>query len=146
MVQQIYTLLFAALGCGAIGVGFVLHILRRYWTSQTVTMAGSCLLLLCITCMALSSNVWISSCVMFVAGAAWLAVGNTLSIAAQLSLPPELRARGMSMFLMAVMAGGAGGAALFGAVADWLDLRTALLALSATGLVLCVILGQRYRK
>lgn len=142
---QIYTLLFASLGSGAVGVGFVLHILRRHWTSQTITVAGSGLLALCTACMALGGNALLSSGLMFVAGAAWLAVGNTLSIAAQLALPPELRARGLSIFLMAVMAGGAAGAALFGAVADWLGLTPALLALSATSLLLCVALGRKYR-
>ncbi len=142
---HIYTLLFACLGSGAVGVGFVLHILRRYCSSQTVTMAGSGLLALCIAGLALGHNAWLAGGVMFVAGAAWLAVGNTLSIAAQMALPPELRARGLSIFLMAVMAGGAVGAALFGAMADWLGLRPALLALAGSGLVLYALLGRKYR-
>lgn len=142
---RIYAVLFACLGCGAIGVGFMLHVFRRRWSEHGVIVAGSVLLALCIACMALSRHAWLSAAVMLVAGAAWLAVGNTLSIAAQFALPPQLRARGMSLFLMAVMAGGAGGAALFGAAADWLGLRPALFALSATGIALCVLLGRRYR-
>lgn len=141
----IYTLLFASLGSGAVSVGFVLHLVRSHCSPHAITAAGSGLLALCITGIALSHSTLLSVIVMFIAGAAWLATGNTLSIAAQLALSPELRARGMSLFLMAVMAGGAGGAAFFGAIADWLGLRPALLALAATGLVLCAILGRKYR-
>ncbi|MFT3721095.1 MAG: MFS transporter [Pseudorhodoferax sp.] len=142
---QLYTLLFACLGSGAVGVGFVLHHARRRWSVQAIVSAGTALLSACVACMAFDGPAWRSGTVMFLAGAAWLAVGNTLSIAAQLALPPALRARGLSIFLMAVMAGGAAGAALFGTVAEGLGLRAALLTLAATGFAVAAVLGRRCR-
>lgn len=142
---RIYTQLFSCLGAGAVVVGLVLPLVRRHWSPQTILVAGQCLLAICVAGIALTHDVWLASGLMFLAGSAWLAVGNTLSLTAQIGLPTDMRARGMSLFLMAVMAGGAAGATLFGALADALGLRAALLLLAASGLLLCAGLGRRWR-
>lgn len=142
---RIYTQLFSCLGAGAVSVGLVLPMLRRHWSPQAVLVTGNCLLALCVAGIALTRDVWLAGGLMFLAGSAWLAVGNTLSIAAQLDLPADMRARGMSLFLMSVMAGGAVGATVFGALADALSLRTALLLLAASGMLLCAGLGRHWK-
>jgi hypothetical protein len=54
-----------------------------------------------------------------VAGAAWITVANSLTVAAQMALPDWVRARGMSIYQMALMGSTAVGAALWGQVATW---------------------------
>ena len=51
------------------------------------------------------------------AGAAWICTANTLVMSAQMALPNWVRARGMSIYQMALMGGTAIGAGLWGQVA-----------------------------
>jgi MFS family permease len=80
---------------------------------------------------------------MAAAGAAWITAANSLTLAAQFALPDWVRARGMSIYQMALMAGAAGGAALWGQVASRTDLRTGLLASAALALALVLLLRGR---
>ena len=64
-------------------------------------------------------------------------------MAAQLALPDWVRARGMSMYQMAIMGGSAAGAALWGQVASITDVRTSLSIAAVTG-VLGMWLVQRW--
>ena len=78
-------------------------------------------------------NVWTAVPAMVVTGIAWLTVANTLSVAAQLSLPDWVRARGMATYQMAIMGGSALGAALWGQVAGLTDVRSSVVAAAVTG-------------
>uniref|UniRef100_UPI0035ADDCB8 MFS transporter n=1 Tax=Thermomonas sp. TaxID=1971895 RepID=UPI0035ADDCB8 len=60
---------------------------------------------------------------MMVTGAAWITVANSLTVAAQMALPDWVRARGMSIYQMALMGATAAGAALWGQVATWTDVH-----------------------
>jgi len=73
---------------------------------------------------------------MFCAGVAWLVVANSLTVAAQMALPDWVRARGMSIYQMALMGGGGIGAAIWGHVATFTDLRTSLVTSAVGGVVL----------
>ena len=64
---------------------------------------------------------------MLVAGMAWITVANSLTLSAQLSLPNWVRARGMSIYQMAMMGSSALGAAVWGQVASLTSVRTSLL-------------------
>ena len=61
-------------------------------------------------------------------------MANTLSVSAQLSLPDWVRARGMSIYQMALMGSSAAGAALWGQVAGLSDVRTSLVLAAASGI------------
>jgi len=93
--------------------------------------------------MAFTSNIYVAVLVMFLGGVAWISTANTLSVAAQLALPDWVRARGMSMYQMAIMGGSAAGAALWGQVASITDVRTSLSIAAVTG-VLGMWLVQRW--
>jgi MFS family permease len=67
---------------------------------------------------------------------AWISTANTLATAAQLALPNWVRARGMSIYQMALMGGTAFGALLFGQIASLSSVPEALLVASALALVL----------
>lgn len=139
----LYAALFACLGGGAVVAGFLVQPLRRGLGYQGIVTGGTAVMGLCVSGVATVDATWLAAALMLLAGAAWMGAGNTLNICAQLALTNEVRARGMSILLMSVMAGGSVGAACFGALADGLGLRPTLLALG--GLTLVTALGMRGR-
>ena len=127
----LYSLLFACLGLGAVFSAFALHGLRARTPVQAMVTWAPLVLALATFVTAVSPSAWLTAPALFVAGGVWLMGGNTLTVRAQLTLPNRLRARGMAIFLMAVMSGSAVGAAVFGALADLAGVRESLLALAA---------------
>jgi len=74
-------------------------------------------------------------------GMCWISVVNTFTVSAQIAMPNWVRARGMSIYQMALMGGSAAGSLLWGQVADLLDVRSAVLASAAFGVL--VLLATR---
>jgi quinol monooxygenase YgiN len=70
---------------------------------------------------------------MVVAGMAWITTANSLTVAAQMALPNWVRARGMSIYQMALMGGAAAGAALWGYVAGQTSIATSVIAAALVG-------------
>ena len=62
-------------------------------------------------------------------------------MSAQLALPDWIRARGMAIYQMALMGGASAGSLLWGQLASWTTVPTAVAAASAFGL--CVVLALR---
>jgi hypothetical protein len=81
-------------------------------------------------------HLWLVLAALALSGAAWLSGVNTLTMSAQLLLPPALRARGMAIYQMSIMGASAGGAALWGLVASHTSVATGLAASAVLGLVL----------
>ncbi len=126
----LYSALFSCLGLGAVFSAFALHRLRARTPQQLMVTRGPLALSLAVLVTAVSTSAWLTALALFMAGGTWLLVGNTLTVRAQLALPDRLRARGMAIFLMAVMSGSAVGAAMFGVLADLAGVREALAALA----------------
>jgi quinol monooxygenase YgiN len=74
---------------------------------------------------------------------AWITCANSLSVSAQLSLPDWVRARGMSMYQMAIMGASALGAALWGQVATLTSVPMGLLVAALSGTV-TMLVAQRW--
>ena len=64
---------------------------------------------------------------------AWITCANSLSVSAQLALPDWVRARGMSMYQMAIMGASAVGAALWGQLATLSNIQVGLLVAAVSG-------------
>jgi hypothetical protein len=61
---------------------------------------------------------------MVVVGMAWISVANSLTVSAQQAMPDWVRARGMSIYQMALMGGSAAcGSLLWGQVAELWNVR-----------------------
>jgi hypothetical protein len=80
---------------------------------------------------------------MFLAGTAWIWVANTLAVAAQMSLPDWVRARGMSIYQMAVMGASASGAAVWGQVATWTNVQESLTLAAITAVAAALLMHWR---
>ncbi|WP_254425626.1 MFS transporter [Polaromonas sp. A23] len=140
-----FTLLLASMGFGAIFVvAFLLPRLRRTFSRDALVLCGMVLQSVATAVVAFAPNVYIASPAMFLAGMAWITTANSLSVSAQLALPDWVRARGMSMFQMAIMGASALGAAVWGQIATVTSVpvsmliaaSTAVLAIGATQLLL----------
>jgi MFS family permease len=104
---------------------------------------GSMLNAFGIAALAFAPNAWIAAPAMFLSGAAWIIVANSVTIAAQLALPDWVRARGMAIYQMSIMGGSAFGAVIWGKLAEMTSVPTSLAICAASMLVSLAITRGR---
>lgn len=138
-----FTLLLAAMGSGAIVAVLFLPRLRQALARDQLVIRGAMLQSAATAVMVVAPNAWVAVPAMFLGGMAWITVANSLSVSAQLALPDWVRARGMSMYQMAIMGASAFGAALWGQVAELSSLYISLGIAAASG-TLCMLVALRY--
>lgn len=139
-----FTVLLAAMGGGAVASTFALPRLRRTFSRDHLVLLGASTQAATMAVMAFSTHLWLGVLAMALCGAAWITTANTLSVSAQLSLPDWVRARGMSMYQMAIMGASALGAAVWGQVATWANVPVALVAGSISGVLMMVLISWRW--
>lgn len=128
-----FTLLLASMGAGAIVATAFLPQLRRSYARDALVVRGALLQSAAMAVVAFAPDAWVAAPAMFAAGMAWITTANTLSVSAQMGLPDWVRARGMSMYQMAIMGASAAGAALWGQVATVSSVPVSLCVAAATG-------------
>jgi MFS family permease len=138
-----FTLLLASMGVGAIAAALWLPRLRASASRNGLVFGGSVIQALAMAGAAWAPNLWVALPLMAISGAAWITVANTLTLSAQFVLPNWVRARGMSIYQMALMGGAAAGAALWGQVAQWTSVTTALSAAAVSSIV-CALATARF--
>ena len=138
-----FTLLLASMGSGAIVAALFLPRLRQMMDRDTLVLRSVMLQSASTFAMALAPNAWVAVPAMILNGMAWITCANSLSVSAQLALPDWVRARGMSMYQMAIMGASALGAALWGQIATVTSVPTALLVAAASGTV-SMLLAQHW--
>ena len=137
-----FTVLLASMGAGAIVAALMMPRIRNRLPLQPRVLVGTVLQSAASVLVAFSPSIWLAVPGMVVAGAAWITVANSLTVAAQMALPDWVRARGMSIYQMALMGSTALGAALWGQVATWAGIHQAL-AIAAVTSVLGMLIAQR---
>ena len=138
-----FTVLLAAMGAGAIASTFVLPQLRRAFPRDRLVLAGAITQAATMALMAVTRSLWLAVPAMLLCGGAWLTTANSLSVSAQISLPDWVRARGMSMYQMAIMGATALGAAVWGQVATWTNVPLTLGIGAASGILTMLIATWR---
>ncbi|VWX59753.1 Arabinose ABC transporter permease [Burkholderiales bacterium 8X] len=128
-----FTLLLAAMGTGAIVAVMFMPRLRQAFTRDQLVLRGTLLQSASTAIMVVAPNAWVAVPAMLLNGMAWITVANSLSVSAQLALPDWVRARGMSMYQMAIMGASAFGAALWGQIAELSSLPVSLAISAVTG-------------
>lgn len=131
-----FTLLLAGLGLGAVTAVFLLPAIRQRWSPDRMVRGGTLLLSVAMAVVSVSPTTWVAALAMVAAGLAWMAVLNSLSTTAQMLLPNWVRARGMSIYQMALMGANACGAAFWGQVAAQAGLFAAMGTAAAGGLLI----------
>lgn len=138
-----FTVLLACLGMGAIVAVSQLPRIRARWSRDQVALRGSILQSLCTAIVAFAPNAWVAAPAMLLAGFAWIAVANSVTISAQLALPDWVRARGMSIYQMAIMGGTGLGALVWGQIAERTSVPASLAACSVSLLVALALTRRR---
>ena len=140
-----FTLMLASMGAGAIVSTAFLPQLRRAMPRDTLILGGAAMQSLAMLVMAFTTHSGVAVLAMLFAGAAWITTANTLSVSAQMGLPDWVRARGMSMYQMAIMGSSAAGAAVWGQVATVASVQTSLIFAACAGL-LAMALANRFMR
>jgi MFS family permease len=139
-----YGLLLGAVGLGAVLGAAILPSLRARRTMDAVISLAT--VAFATACVGLATfNVVAPVLVLLVlAGVGWVTTLGVLMGSAQTILPSWVGARGMALFLLVFHGGQAGGAVLWGAVADWSGTDVAFLVV-AGGLAAGLLAVPRYR-
>jgi len=137
-----FTVLLASMGTGAVIAALLLPRIRSHVTRDELVRDGTLALAVAMLVMAYAPNVYVAVPAMLVFGVAWMSVANSLTVAAQMVLPDWVRARGMSIYQMALMGGSAIGAAIWGQVASFSSVRTTLVIASAAAVAILVALRK----
>jgi hypothetical protein len=116
--------------------------LRKRMSLETLVIAGTSLHATAAVIVSFAPNIYVAFPGMMLAGAAWISVANSLTVAAQMGLPDWVRARGMSIYQMALMGSTAAGAALWGQVATWTNIHDAI-SIAAVSSIILMMLAQR---
>ena len=137
-----FTLMLSCVGVGAIVAALRFPTWRERFTRDQFVVVGTLVHAILSALIVLVDEVWVAVPAMVVIGMAWISVANSLTVAAQQAMPDWVRARGMSIYQMALMGGSAAGSLLWGQVASLASVRHAVLAASVFGL-LVLLLGRR---
>ncbi len=131
-----FTLLLAAMGGGAVVAALMMPRIRARMDGDLLVRNGTALQAVSMLAAAYAPNVYVAAPAMFINGMAVISVANSLAVSAQLALPNWVRARGMSVYQMALMGSGGIGAAIWGQVATFTSVRASLAIASVGGVVL----------
>lgn len=137
-----FTVLLASMGVGAIIAALLMPQIRAWLPLRPRVMVGTVIQAVAALVVAYAPNIYVAVPAMVAVGTAWITVANSLSVAAQMTLPDWVRARGMSIYQMAIMGATAAGAALWGQIATWTDIHLSI-ALSSVAGVILMYLAQR---
>lgn len=136
---EIYGILLACVGVGAIAGAGALPALHRNVSFDALAAGGTALYAVALIALALVHDVWVLGAAMMLSGAAWIGVFSTLQVVAQLSLPGWVRARGLSVVLMVIMGSMAVGSAVWGQLAALTSIPAALITAGLGSLAAIVV-------
>jgi predicted MFS family arabinose efflux permease len=135
--------LVTAIGVGAVIAVWFLHgIHRRFGFNRTILCAGL-LFSASLGSIGLTVNGVVVSLLTLAVGGSWMVTLTTLNSEVQMTLPTELRGRGMSFYYAVMAASMATGSLLWGQVAGSMGIGPAIVVASAT-LVVTGLVGTWY--
>ena len=134
-----FTVMMSCVGAGAIVAALYFPKLRQRFNRDQFVSGGT-LIHAVLSCLIVGvPEIWVALPAMVVIGMAWISVANSLTISAQVAMPDWVRARGMSIYQMALMGGAAAGSLLWGQVASWVGVREAVFAAAAFGMIVLLL-------
>ena len=137
-----FTVMLACLGLGAIFAALRFPHWRARYSRDQFVLVGTLVQAALAVLIVYVPELWLALPAMALVGMAWISVANSLTISAQMALPDWVRARGMSIYQMALMGGSAAGSLLWGWVADWTSVATSVACASVFGVVVLVALRR----
>ena len=138
-----YGVIVAFFGIGAAVCGFGLPMLRRFLSSDWIARTGALAFAFANASAGLANEVYLLWLATFLAGAGWVAVTATFNTGAQMALPAWVRARALSLYLLALQGGLAVGSVGWGYLALQFGIRGSLEA-AALSLFTGVLIATRF--
>lgn len=123
-----YGMLLASFGLGSIAAALVIAPARRRWGTERVVGFGSLSYAVSLALLPGVSSISTAMPIAFVAGTGWVTCLTTLNVAMQFRSPEAILGRCLSTYSAVTFGGMALGSWLWGAMADWASLGTALFA------------------
>ena len=117
MGPEIYGLLLTCIGIGAVGGALLLPRARARFSRDALVAGASALYAVAALMLGHVQNLPLLAVAMLATGVAWISILSALQVAAQMTLPAWVRARGLAAFVMVFMGGMALGSILWGQVA-----------------------------
>jgi MFS family permease len=134
-----FTVMLSCVGAGAIVAALSFPRWRQRYNRDQFVRAGT-LSHAALSCLiVLVPEIWVALPAMVLIGMAWISVANSLTVAAQVAMPDWVRARGMSIYQMALMGGAAAGSLLWGQVAEEVGVKGAVIGAALFGGVVLVL-------
>jgi MFS family permease len=131
--------LMGASGAGAVLAAFALPALRRRLGSRRLLACALLLFGVMLVTLATTAAASLATTLALIGGMAWCAIVSTLNAQAQSAFPPELRARTLSLHMLAMAAGQSVGALFWGALAQRFGV---VAALDGAAIALCACIGH----
>ncbi len=138
-----FGLLMGCLGVGAVSAGFFIGRLRARMALDALAAACSFVFAAVMLTAALSTSHALVYTMLLVGGGVWMTMISTFNAATQVSAPPWVRARAVSLHVLSSLGSFAIGSALWGAVSSILGL-TPTLFIAAAGLAASVALARPF--
>jgi predicted MFS family arabinose efflux permease len=116
--SQGYGLLLGFFGLGALLGATGLAFFRRRLSADALVCLATAVFAFATFAAGRWQSFLVLSVIMLIAGVAWIQILASLNVSAQTMSPSPMRARAISMYLLVLQGGLAGGAALWGAIAE----------------------------
>lgn len=139
---EIYGVLLAAIGAGAVGGAFTLPRLKAKLGADGLAIVATVGTGVALVLYAIAQNVAVALVASVAAGACWIAAISTFNVSAQLALPDWVRGRGLAIYVTVFFGALTIGSAVWGEVAGLLGLPSAHL-LAAAGALAGIPLTRR---
>lgn len=132
-----YAYLMAANGLGALAGALGVAYLARVAHRPTLIRVGLLVFSAAAIGIALSRSLWLTACLMPLAGAAFLTMQSAVNTALQIATPPSVRGRVMALFVLAFLGVMPIGSLAFGALGNAIGVPAAI----AVGEAVCLAWG-----
>ncbi len=139
-----YGAMLAYFGIGALAGAGVLAKARKNLSFDAVVTLATIVFAVALCGLVRAHSLALCSFFAAAAGLAWISNLATLNLVAQMTAPPWVRARMISMYVLALQGGLAVGSALWGVVASQIGLKSTL-TVAAVALVCGLVLSPWYR-
>lgn len=141
---EVYGLLLTCIGVGAVAGAMLLPSVRAQVSRDTLVAGASALYAAATLALAYLHNLALLGVAMLATGMAWISILSALQVAAQMTLPAWVRARGLASFVVVFMGGMAIGSVLWGQIATRFGIPQAL-TMAALGTLLFIGLTWRFK-
>lgn len=134
-----YGILLGMLGLGAVSGALCNHTIRRLLNLDQLIFVGGLLFAVSLLIIAIFQQFYATCGAMYIIGFAWISVLSTLNSVVQQSVPPWVRARAVSVYLMAFFGGMAIGGVIWGICITHISMSSTLI-IASMGLIIANIL------